>query len=354
MTSRKLLLAIILPLTLAAPALADVPGPYKTFKDWIVGCSNLRACTALGLTAGGDAGGGYLTVTRQGGKDASPEVGFRVMADNPPPGATLRVEIAGGPGGATPPQVLPASAGDTAYVTASLTGDAALAFVRGLPEAESVHLSLEAGGKTVAEATVSLAGSAAAILFFDDTQGRVGTVSALLKKGEIADSAVPPIPAEPVLRAATITALDPVPSPPAGLPKVNPEDDNCNPETGGPTAFGLPDDRMLWGVCYATGAYNFSYRFYLTGKGSPEPLSFPVPGETIDPDMTGVLVNPAVTDGGRSIEAIALGRGLGDCGTSQTWVWNGTAFQLAGFAKMDDCRGVIGDDWPVLLTTRIE
>ncbi len=30
------------------------------------------------------------------------------------------------------------------------------------------------------------------------------------------------------------------------------------------------------------------------------------------------------------------------------------AFQLAGFAKMDDCRGVICDDWPVLLTTRIE
>jgi len=351
MSTEKLLLATAIGVTLAAPAFAAAPGPYKTFKDWIVGCSNLHACTALGLTAGGDAGGGYLKITREGGPSEPPSVDFRIMADNPPAGATLRVEIVGA---SAPAQVLPATGGDTAYATASLAGDAALAFARALPQADGVHLSLAAGGKVLAETTVSLAGSAAAILFFDDAQGRVGTVSALQKKGDIADSAVPPIPAEPVLHAATITALDPAPSPPAGLPGVKPAEDDCNPETGGPIAFGLPDNRMLWGVCYATGAYNFSYRFYLTGKGVPEPLSFPIPGETADPDMTGVLVNPAVTEGGRTIDAVALGRGLGDCGTDQAWAWDGTAFELASFSKMDDCRGVIGEDWPVLLTTRLE
>ena len=37
------------------------------------------------------------------------------------------------------------------------------------------------------------------------------------------------------------------------------------------------------------------------------------------------------------------GRGLGDCGTRRTYVWDGARFRLTFQAQMDECRGSI--DW---------
>jgi hypothetical protein len=42
------------------------------------------------------------------------------------------------------------------------------------------------------------------------------------------------------------------------------------------------------------------------------------------------------------------GRGIGDCGDEESWIWDGKTFRLAEVKTMPHCRGVPGDDWPVI------
>ena len=50
----------------------------------------------------------------------------------------------------------------------------------------------------------------------------------------------------------------------------------------------------------------------------------------------------------RILGSFAKGRGLGDCGDEAQWIWDGRAFQILSMRVMPVCRGVPGDDWPVL------
>ena len=50
----------------------------------------------------------------------------------------------------------------------------------------------------------------------------------------------------------------------------------------------------------------------------------------------------------RQIDAFAKGRGIGDCGLAQRWLWTGQHFELLEETGMDDCFGVRSDYWPVL------
>jgi hypothetical protein len=47
-----------------------------------------------------------------------------------------------------------------------------------------------------------------------------------------------------------------------------------------------------------------------------------------------------------SLSSFARGRPLGDCGTSETYVWDGTMFRLIQARAMPVCRGAW--EWPVL------
>jgi hypothetical protein len=48
----------------------------------------------------------------------------------------------------------------------------------------------------------------------------------------------------------------------------------------------------------------------------------------------------------------AKGRGLGDCGETASWVFDGRAFVLAEWASMTRCTGVQADHWPTLWRSR--
>jgi hypothetical protein len=57
-----------------APAAAVVAqaGELKSYKDWVIGCDNARACVALGMTADDDSLSAYLRIARDGAADAAP------------------------------------------------------------------------------------------------------------------------------------------------------------------------------------------------------------------------------------------------------------------------------------------
>ena len=47
----------------------------------------------------------------------------------------------------------------------------------------------------------------------------------------------------------------------------------------------------------------------------------------------------------------AKGRGLGDCGRSASWAWDGSYFRLTAFRALNECRGAQPESWPSLWQT---
>src|SRR5262249_33612075 len=94
------------------------------------------------------------------------------------------------------------------------------------------------------------------------------------------------------------------------------------------------------------GAYNFSSKPVIargTGKAATyvlAPFDFgPDWGGEADPEPT--LVNAGFDPKTASLSSYSKGRGPGDCGTSQQWVWDGSRFRLTEMREMSECRGSI-------------
>ncbi len=52
-------------------------------------------------------------------------------------------------------------------------------------------------------------------------------------------------------------------------------------------------------------------------------------------ELVNALWNPAA----RKLATYSKGRGLGDCGVTQHYVWDGSRFRLIDQAEMQECRG---------------
>ena len=51
------------------------------------------------------------------------------------------------------------------------------------------------------------------------------------------------------------------------------------------------------------------------------------------------MVDSEYDPGSRTLRGFNKGRGIGDCGTSQTYVWDGSRFRLTEATSMGECRG---------------
>ncbi len=332
--------------SLAAEQLASVARvqPLKTFKNWVVGCDNVRDCTALGLMPDGD-GGAYIRIARDGAPTAMPKVDVNIYVGGElqRPAVTLSLD-----GAEIPAADFTVTTGD--YVTAALSPVRAADVAAKLHDAKGLKIAVTQDGKTVAEQTISLAGSAAALLYLDDMQKRVGTVTALSKaktgdQGARPATAIPPIPVLPVVVAQRMTELEaPLPPVPAGLSKPDNES-GCEAEDD--LVIRLSPSLLLWGVCTQKAAYNTAYVFWVVGDGKPRPARFDLPGRKPDLDP-GMLINPALSDDGMTLTAFNKVVGAGDCGDTSDWAWDGEAFKLLRYSEMTECRGVAPEDWPVL------
>jgi hypothetical protein len=93
-----------------------------------------------------------------------------------------------------------------------------------------------------------------------------------------------------------------------------------------------------------SGAYNFNSTAFIVagGKGAPARFDTGPDGMGEDsPTLTNAQWDPKLSQ----LSQYDKARGLGDCGTSQEWVWDGTRFRLIRTAELSECRGAI--DWPV-------
>jgi len=347
----------VLASTLAAPALAQPKPaatmqvqPLKSFKDWSVGCDNIRNCTALGLSPDEGMFGPYVKITRTGAADAAPEIAFAMILDDGVKvdgSAGLKLTLDGKDIPGLPARPLTASV-DEDIVRARLPAGSVAAFVAALRNGTSLKVQLLDGSREAAVGTISLAGSAAALLYMDDQQKRVGTVTALARRGDAPATAIPPVPDLPVVAAKRMTDVSQSKPPlPAGI--ARPREESCRDYPD--MVVRLSPSMTLWGLCSSPAAYNFDYKFFVAGQGKPKLAAFTAPGLISERDP-GVLTSPGLSDDGMTIYAFAKGRGLGDCGVSADWAWDGTGFRLMRLSMMDSCRGVLSDDWPMLFQAK--
>ena len=201
---------------------------------------------------------------------------------------------------------------------------------------------------------MSLSGTAAALLWIDEKQGRIGTPTAFMRPGD-RDAGTIPGPAAPV-RVARAAAANQAGLPdgdvhlPAALERL-PEVQACAAErmadmTPMHSVARLGEGTYLWGVECFRGAYNLGQKFWITGEAgaNPRPVDFP----TAAGEPVRELVNAAFDPESATLDAFARGRGMGDCGIIQHWAWTGERFVLTLQRSMDECAGMTPDLWPTL------
>jgi len=329
MTAAGIGMAIAVPAQAAAP----VPGPIESYRDWVVGCDNIGSCTAASLfpeKESGAQGGMTVYVRRDAGPAADPRIELLLPEEHDGP-VDLLVD-----------GVKFASAqaqGNSAPVAPAASAELVKGMVRGMV------LSASARGRTLGAA--SLSGASAALRYMDAQQGRAGTVTGLVAKGRLR--------ADAVRAAGSLPSVSHLPVP-QGLPQPSAlwrEErgralalSGCGAEQG-PTQEAqiarLSEKEELVLIPCGAGAYNFS-SVPLIATGQAGRRAFRLarfdsqPGWS-EPGGPPMLVNAGWDATLATLSSFAKGRGLGDCGSAESYVWDGSVFRLVELRRMDQCRG---------------
>lgn len=335
----------------AAPVL-QITSETKQFRDWSATCGNDGTCWAFGFAP--EYAAGWVRIEMAPGPDAQPRILFGYWPDGDAKASSqIALTIDG--------RAFPASlsdAGDAEAPLGEIRTDA-----RPVVDALTQGKVMIIRGASTQE--VSLHGAAAALLWIDEKQGRLDTPTALMRRGDKPASTVPVAPQPPVVAAAPAVDQtgfgDQNQTVPAAL-RSRAEVGNCLKESAMPAVSDMVmsarlDARTeLWAVPCGAGAYNITHNWYLTGPGGRDPRPAALIG-TAGPGADPTSPDNATVNGEydpktRTLSAFAKGRGIGDCGSAQTWTWTGQRFVLTRESTMGECAGVPADLWPVAWRTR--
>ena len=318
---------------------AVTPGTIQTFKDWTVGCDNGLSCQAVALaTEGVSEGTLSMVITRTAVTNEPLTIqisGLKTKADR------YRVVIDG--------RVADTGNMQVGSETVKISGANALKLARSMARGTAIRLIDGAGADL---GTVSLSGISAALRHIDATQGRAGSRSAVIARG--ARMATAKKAAVPVITVKKITPTDMLPDTSAlvALSEGSP----CAADRLGSTqdtayslGTGANGPQALVMLNCGGGAYNFSSGIYLGQRDSGGKWTFAAAkfdygasGFSQDSKIP-ILVNADWDAGTQTISSYAKASGLGDCGSSESWVWDGAMFRLTNATAMGECRGSL--DW---------
>ncbi len=327
---------------LAAPLLAAVPlsaasapGKIRLYKDWAVGCDNLLACQAVALlpSTGPD---GHLTLfmSRSAAPSAPVELNIDIAATK-----SDRYNL-----------MIDGKTVDTGRIEKDsnrikLSGPDAAKIIQLMANGKQLRLE-DSNGALLGLA--SLAGSKAAMIHIDEMQGRLNQQNALFATGKRPDR--PKVRKPVVIEAKKFAATNVLPDT-ISLVKLSESSDCAEERNVGPTADSAYSLGNVGGVAKAlvllycgNGAYNSAVGAYVgrlaDGKWTFSPALFDKSrsGKT-DSGAVTMLVNASWDSGNQTVSSYSKGRGLGDCGTAQDFVWDGNMFRLVRISELDECRG---------------
>jgi hypothetical protein len=328
--------------TVAPTAMPGEPalGRLRVFEDWAVGCDNRLTCSAVSLipAGAGDAYSVLVWIERAGGPEGK---------------ATLELSGAYELRGKIDLAVDNEAAGQltAARDRAQAVGPTAFSLIRRL--GSSYTFQLRQGKNAIA--APSLSGLAEALRYIDEVQGRLGSEAALAAIGDRpADQA----------RALPNSARVPLAiegKAPTTVSPLTPDEEmearrlaicGGRPRTDQPISLHPLDSRhLLVLLACDPGADNVS-SVVLVAEGEPGARTFRIAHFDLMPGFTGeagtppLIVNAQWNPAQAALSSFARGRPLGDCGTSETYRWDGAMFRLTEARAMPVCRGAWL--WPVI------
>lgn len=342
MPPMTLITAIFATIATAVAVPAAPPGEIVSFNDWTVGCDNGGICRAVSLVPEElgttfDDLHGPVSIIRTADSDDILRIRATVHTDDIDRYRMLvdgRLVDTG-----------PIVQGDYPI---EIVGQDAKKVVEAIISGKQLVLQ-GPDNKTISE--ISLAGSSAALRYIDQQQGRAGTKSALVAKGSRAF-----LPAQPDIPTIMVDRWDAADMEPEIADIVAlAEQSRCRDDR-----FGVVEDqiyplgkrgdryRALVLISCGAGAYNFSSAPYIgeyveeedTGGGwTFAPAKFDRQpswgGEGADP----LLVNAGWDEQDQTLSSYGKGRGLGDCGKAENYIWDGDMFRLIEASAMTECRG---------------
>jgi len=368
-------LSLALAALLAASQLAAQARPLarppveRDFKSWSVICDNGNRCIAESHADDIDDARTnlILRVTRDAGPDAQPSLD--IFASAPLDLRTARTD--GRPFDAMPAQWhafgdKPDS--DDAHPFRIRTSDPATvaAWLAASRNAQLLSFGDPASAQTPRS---PLSGLNAALLLIDDTQGRVGTVTALLHPGNRPASSVPAAPALPpaVVPAPPVAGLSAAEQHPlvdAVLAKFGTDVKQCAADVEDEMSAGdrrkasravaiSADEALVAIPCQTSSLYNHTdlwYRVRRSAPYAPTAMNF---GENANAGLDSASFANELTDAGYDPVSAMLSskvrlRSAGDCGSTASWVFDGRRFLLADIATHGTCNGLFQDQWPRL------
>jgi hypothetical protein len=183
------------------------------------------------------------------------------------------------------------------------------------------------------------------MLYMDEVQQRVGTVTALARPGSRPASTVPAPPRRVQVRLAPASTEPPVTLSDERIAALRRESGCTLDEVGGPDehyTHALAPGRTLVLLTCGTGAYNLSLvPFIAERRGDALDIRIaPFDSQwAIASEGHPTLINADWDPEARLLSEFNRGRGLGDCGTHADYGWDGTRFRLVELEEMGECRG---------------
>lgn len=317
-------------------------------KDWAAACDNIMSCEAVSLI-GENQDENTPTVTLSRSSDSAGTIMIGISLSEPK-GDRYRLLVDG--------RLVHEGALAKGEYSIRLEGAEALKLARVMARGRKLVVR-GVDGSQLGE--LSLNGTAAAFRHIDAVQNRVGTRNALFATGRKAlrvKSA--PLPIISALRIGKQEAI-----PDAGAIVGLAEASACADQRVGVTedsAYSLGKRagayKALVMLSCGNGAYNFSAAPFIgTSKDGKKwsfaPARFDYP-EATDAQMGGIslLVNSSWDAESQRISSYAKGRGIGDCGSAETYVWDGAMFRLVDAFAMEECRG--STEWMRLWRAKVE
>jgi hypothetical protein len=355
-----------LPVACAVTLAGASAAAFKDFRDWHVACDNLRNCSAYGFTD--DPASAWIRIERPGAPGATARIVIAAEVEE-----KIRVSLAfddpalpGLPGGEVALDRTD-SAFDRIVIADPAAVDVLIASLRKAKELTVRRIDPPGAAKSDPETSrISLSGAVAALLWIDEQQQRLGTATAFVRRGDRPVSSMPPQPEAPAVHAAKPgpAGAQPADLPPPAIKALTAkaaaacgEGERAKHED----AYRLSRDASLHSFSCPgmSGAYNLASVFMVVPASQPQAaavVKFAHPAgstaRTGGDNTAGVPLNIAINAGfdenTLTLSTFNKGRGLGDCGQAEEWVWDGKAFQLVLLQSMSQCKGVQSDDWPVL------
>lgn len=339
--STMVFMAMTAATTANAPLPLPAPGEVQVFRDWSVGCDNGGNCQAVSLVDDASGGfsdwGGPIYISRTAGRDDILKIrvlvqdagvsGYQMIVDG-------RVVDTG-----------PISQGEYPI---EITGENAKKVTRAIARGRKLNVTGPDGSSLT---QISLAGSMAALRYIDQQQKRAYTRTALIAKGRRTyrpqKTEIPMIATNQWVPAQRIPATSEI------VDLV--ENSVCKDDRFGVVEdqifpLGQKDDRYraLVLMSCGSGAYNLSSAAYIGEiKGSEKdgaswtfrPATFDFQPSWSDEENQPLLVNAHWEENRQILSSFAKGRGIGDCGSAESFIWDGEQFRLIEASSMHECRG---------------